>query len=189
MDVQLQHQKTRGPIAPIRVVKIGSLGASAAGAKDGNYRAELDSHADTCVVSNQVALIINDYDQPVLVHGYAKTVGCLECKTVDAVVAYDDPGSGEIYYLIIQQALLIPNVDSILLSPMQMRDNGIKVNDEPKFMVLNPNLYHHAIAIPASESREEELVIPLSLCGVTSYFPVRKPTLDEFESSDESMII
>jgi hypothetical protein len=166
VQTPLQHQKPRG-LSSIRVIKIGSLGAAAVGVEK---RAELDSHADTCAVSENLDLILNDYDQPVLVHNYEKTVGRIECKTVDAVVAYDH--QGEVYYLFIKQALLIPNVESILLSPMQLRDNGIRVNDEPKFMVPTPKQYHHSIAIPPNGSREEELVIPLSLAGVTSYFPV-----------------
>ena len=46
---------------------------------------ELDSHADTCVVGNG-ALIINDFDQPVDVLGYDKSLGSTQYKTVSAVL-------------------------------------------------------------------------------------------------------
>ena len=38
-------------------------------------RAELDSHADTCAVSEETALPIHDYDTLVRVHGYTGDVG------------------------------------------------------------------------------------------------------------------
>jgi len=36
---------------------------------------------------------------------------------------------------------------------MQVRDNGVQVNDEPKSMVLNPTKDHHCILVPASGGR------------------------------------
>ena len=38
-------------------------------------RTELDSHADTCVVSSKHALIIHDFNRPVEVYGYDNSVG------------------------------------------------------------------------------------------------------------------
>ena len=56
--------------------------------------------------------------------------------------------------------------------------------DEPKFMVPNPTEDHHAIYIPEVKGESPALRIPLSLHGVTSYFPTRKPTRDEYEKSE-----
>ena len=71
-----------------------------------------------------------------------------------------------------------------LLSPMQLRDNDLRVNDEPKYMVPNPTDSHHAINIPLiGDNEDDSLLIPLSLKGVTSYFPTRKPTRHEYENS------
>ena len=39
------------------------------------FRTELDSHADTCVVSSETALVIHDFERPVRVHGYDERVG------------------------------------------------------------------------------------------------------------------
>ena len=86
--------------------------------------------------------------------------------------------------LIIHQAILIPGMKTNLLSPMQLRDNDLRVNDEPKFMVPKPTEDHHAIYIPEVKGESPALRIPLSLHGVTSYFPTRKPTQDEYEKSE-----
>ena len=146
-------------------------------------RSELDSHADTCVVGNKTALVIHDFDRPVRVQGYSPNVGAKEdCHVVSAVVAYDHPTSGQTYMLIINQAILIPEIDHNLLCPMQLRDNGIKVNDEPKHMLQDADEYHHAIAIPASDWDSPDnipFIIPLLLNGVTSFFPSRKPSAQE----------
>ena len=152
------------------------------------FRSELDSHADTCVVGQETALLINDFERPVNVHGYNETIGAERCKTVSAVVAYDHPGTGDTYMLTIHQAILIPGLKTNLLSTMQMRDNDCSVNDEPKHMVPTPTNNHHAIVTPALEGKES-LRIPLLLHGVTSYFPSRKPTRQEYETCESQFCI
>ena len=150
-----------------------------------DFRIELDSHADTSVVGETTGLLIHDYNRPVRVHGYDESVGqAKNCKTVSAVVAYDHPATGETFFLVIHQAILIPGMTNILLSTMQMRDNGLKVNDEPKYTVLTPTEDHHAITVPDLEVYGEPFRIPLSLNGVVSYAPVRVPTAAEYENSD-----
>ena len=37
-------------------------------------RSELDLHAASCVVGHNMALLIQDYDQPIQVHGYDESV-------------------------------------------------------------------------------------------------------------------
>ena len=59
---------------------------------------------------------------------------------------------------------------------MQLRDNDIKVNDEPKSMLEHPTEWNHCIIV-------EDLKIALSLKRVVSYFQVSKPTKEEYESS------
>jgi hypothetical protein len=71
---------------------------------------------------------------------------------------------------------------------MQMHDFDIRVNDEPKYMVPIPTDDHHAIITPAVEGKES-LRIPLLLHGVTSYFPTRKPTRQEYEQCEEGFRI
>ena len=148
----------------------------------GHQRSDLDSHADTTAVSEETALITHDYNTPVHISGYNKSVGKLVCQTVTAVVAYDGFDS-KTYYLHFHQALLIPDLTNNLLCPMQMRDIGIRVNDEPKHTVTNPTEYHHAITIPATSDRNE-LILPLSMEGVTHYLPTRRPTQEEYDKSN-----
>ena len=170
-------------LAPIHSIKIGSLKVGG----DGNeVRTEMDSHADTCVVGEETALIIQDFDRLVRVFGYSKDVGQPDrCKTVSGVVAYDHPETGETFMLVIHQAILIPNMTANLLSSMQLRDNDLKVNDEPKYLVQNPTEQHHAIDIAGTED-EEAWRIPLLLNGVISYFPTRRPTRKEWLESEFS---
>ena len=174
-------------IASLRTVRIGSLRANDQGRE---FRSELDSHADTCVVSPTTALEIHDFDRTVRVFGYDEDAEhAKECRTVSAAVAYDHPATGDVYMLLLHQAISVPNMNSNLLSPMQMRDNDVRVNDEPKSLVLNPTDDHHAILVPPNDGQEEYLRIPLALHGVTSYFPTRKPTRQEYEACDMDQIL
>ena len=136
------------------------------------------------MVGEDTALMIHDFDTPVNVHSYNEALGATKCKTVSAVIAYDHPETGDVYMLVIHQAILIPGLKSNLLSPMQLRDYDIRVNDEPKHMVLRPTDDHHAIITPAVDGKES-LRIPLMLKGVTSYFTSRKPTRQQYEQCDE----
>ena len=57
-------------------------------------------------------------------------------------------------------------------------------------MALTPMDDHHAITFHDHISQRGELLrIPLELHGVTSYFPSRKPTKDEYECTPESLRI
>ena len=90
--------------------------------------------------------------------------------------------------LVIHQAILIPDMPNSLRCPMQLRDHGLAVNDEPKYMALNPTEEHHAISFRDRNMQGGELLqIPLELHGVTSYFPSRKPTKEEYENTPEDL--
>jgi hypothetical protein len=69
--------------------------------------------------------------------------------------------------------------------------NDIRVNDEPKHLVLNPTVYHHAIAAKTPDGNEqvEELIIPMALSGVFSYFEARKPTLEQWTEAHSDWCI
>ena len=149
-------------------------------------RCELDSHADTCVVGNE-ALIFQDFGRPVQVSAYDPSLGTKpDMKVVSAALAYDDPNTGEVKILIVHQAILIPTIDHTLLSPMQMRMNGVNVDECPRF--LDPKLDDdsHTIQVPGPDG--DVLHVPLRLHGVTSYFPCRKPTQEEFNSGDQYVL-
>jgi hypothetical protein len=53
------------------------------------------------------ALIVHDFERPVNVTGFDKKVANIKAMTVTAVVAYDDPVSGETILLIINQVIYI----------------------------------------------------------------------------------
>ena len=123
------------------VQTLGSLGTKTSLLEQ---RTELNSHADTSVVGRNTALLIHDYETPVQVQGYNEDIReRSNCCIV--IVAYDHPASGDVYMLVIHQAILIPDIPNNLLCPMQLRDHGLAVNDEPKYMALNPTEEHHAI--------------------------------------------
>jgi hypothetical protein len=67
---------------------------------------------------------------------------------------------------------------------MQMRDNDVLVNDKPKSMALTPRSDNHCIIINWYLGYEEVLHIPLTIHGVTLYFPMKKPMREEFGQSD-----
>jgi len=158
--------------------------ASTSTSGNDHVRCELDSHADTGVVGDSTALVINDYERPTRVFGYDGTTGENGlCKVVSAVVAYDHPADGQTYMLTIHQAILIPRMTAILLCPNQMRDADLLVNDEPKSYLATPTDNHHTVVIPRTDATEDPLRIHLSIRGVTSYFLVRKPTIKEYEDS------
>ncbi len=84
----------------------------------GETTLELDSQADTCVLGRD-ALIPLDYNRPVIVEGYDPSLGTKTYATVSGVLAYDDPVTGEVYHLVINQAIHIPHLNHHLLCPMQ----------------------------------------------------------------------
>ena len=144
-------------------------------------RTELDSHADTCVVGKSV-LIVQDYGRAVDVRGYDSSQGVVHggCKTVSAAIAYDCP-SGEVIILTIHQAIYIPSLNHNLLCPMQLRLNDVKLSETPKFLADNPDVRTHGMVL-RDDDADEELVIPMDLHGVTSYFPTRKPSQQELDT-------
>lgn len=82
--------------------------------------------------------------------------------------------------LVVNQAIGVPHLRNHLLFLMQCQMNGVKINELPKFLAEAPDKTTHALQVvdPLSES---PLYIPMSLFGVTSYFPVQKPTIEEWE--------
>ncbi len=63
----------------------------------GETTLELDSHADTLVLGCD-ALILLDYNRPVIIKGYDPSLGTKTYATVSRVLAYDDPETGKVYH-------------------------------------------------------------------------------------------
>jgi len=178
------HDHHSTTVSGFSTCRVGAMQVSSATQE---VRMELDSHADTCVVGEGTALITHDFERQVWVFGFDGTKSA-NARTVTGVVGYNDPGTGEQYMLVIHQAILVPKMTANLLGLMQVRDNGVQVNDEPKSMVLNPTEDHHCILIPASGGRGQ-LRIPLMIKGVISYFSGWKPTPEEYERTPSDRII
>jgi hypothetical protein len=122
-------------------------------------------------------LVTHVYYKTVSVTGYDPKMGSMQgMQVISAALAYVDPSSGETLILRVHQAVHIPTMMNNLLCPMQMRLNDVIVDDCPKFLHHNPTDTTHTLTI---KDGSDTLVIPLSIRGVTSYFPTRAPTVAE----------
>jgi hypothetical protein len=108
----------------------------------GETTLELDSHADTCVLGRD-ALIFLGYDRPIVVEGYDRSLGTKTHATGSGGLAYDDPKTGKVYHLVINQAIHIPHLDHHLFCPMQCQVNDVIVNSMPKFLTSDPTDHMH----------------------------------------------
>jgi hypothetical protein len=87
-------------------------------------KVELDSHADTYVVGRNV-LIVYEHTCVVNVSGFDPSQPARSAKIVDCAAKCICSGTGEIILLTINQALHIPELEHVLLCPMQCRVNGV----------------------------------------------------------------
>jgi hypothetical protein len=73
--------------------------------REGSGRAELDPHADTCGV-NHIAKILEYTDQVAEVSEFANSMQPLQnIPIVKVALAYDHPDTGEVFILILNQAI------------------------------------------------------------------------------------
>ena len=66
---------------------------------------------------------------------------------------------------------------------MQCRLSGVGIDETPKFLQRNPTEVSHAIVLDEPEE-DKQLIIPLSIMGVSSFFTCRKPTRLEYDNVD-----
>ena len=98
---------------------------------------ELDSHADTSCFGKG-ALVCKEYMTPINVQRYDPALGTRSYRTISGAVCYNHPQSGQIYHIVIHQAIEIPGLKHNLLCPMQVWTNGVTVNDCPKYLCDKP---------------------------------------------------
>ena len=168
-------------VSALRTVRLGRCDFSSVSHNELESSLELDSHADTSCLGGG-ALIILDHEQPVTVQGYDPALGQKTYQTVSGVIGFDHPQSGARHFLVIHQAVHIPNLDHHLLCPMQVRMNGHAINECPRFMTAAPDSETHAII--AEDQTCDSIIMPLHLRGVTSYLAVSRVTADEWERGD-----
>ncbi len=147
----------------------------------GETTLELGSHADTCILDPD-ALILLDYDRPVIVEGYDLSLSTKTYATVSRALAYDDPVTGKVYHLAINQAIHIPHLDHHLLCPMQCQVNDLIVDNMPKFLTSDPTDHMHVLTIIDPHQPTQTVILRLALQGVTSLLNVRGIMLDEWSS-------
>jgi hypothetical protein len=146
-------------------------------------RTDLDSHANMCVVGNQIR-IVNKSGRHAEVNAFSPDLESLQrVPIIDAAIAYDCPYSMKTFILIIRNALHVPSMDHNLLPPFIMREAGIIVNETPKIHVDQAGVEDHSIYC-----QEANLRIPLALWGIFSYFPSRMPTETELDECDKIII-
>lgn len=139
-------------------------------------RTELDSHANMAVVG-KYAYVLSEYGKTVDVSPFSPHYPPTTAPLVDAALQYECPYDGNVYVLIIRNALHIPSMDNNLIPPFMMREAGLLVKDTPKIQVRDPDVNDHAITFPETGFR-----IPLALWGVFSYFPTSKPSKETLNS-------
>ncbi len=130
------------------------------------------------------ALIILDYNRPVSIVGYDESLGSKTYQTVSGVVAYDDPQTGRMLHLIINQVIHIPHLDHHLLCPMQCRVNDVTVNNLLNFLAADPTNQMHALTLTEPDNPLQPVILLLNLRGVTLLLNVRSVTINEFNSHD-----
>ena len=139
-------------------------------------RADLDSHADTCV-GGANCVLLKPSGEMATVSTFSderKPFGSIPIGTV--AMAWTNPATGERLVLVIHEALYFGDrLHHTLICPNQVRANGIVVNDTPR-QFDKASMHSMLVSIESNESLE----IPLVLDGVISHVPdVVKPTDDE----------
>ena len=155
-------------VAPIRYIKrLSSRPFS-------DRRNELDSHADTCIAGNNFVVLSNILPRTIVtVHGFQAGLGT-KMHVASACSLYVDPVSSQKYLLILNEALIAPDLQGSLLNPNQLRFNGLTVNDIPVQFDSKSDHCIHALT-----EQGDSVSIPLSLEGIMSGFFSRQPTPDE----------
>jgi hypothetical protein len=88
-------------------------------------RCEMDSHADTCVAGANCT-ILEYTGRFATVEAYSPDYPSKEIASATVATTYDSPSSGESYVLILNDG---ETLSFSLLSPNQLRDNDIHVNE------------------------------------------------------------
>ena len=108
----------------------------------------------------QNSVLIGPLIAHVLVTAFSKDLGAINKVAIQLhMVTYDCPTSGKTYILAFHQSLSVLGNDENLLWPMQMRYNGLIINECPKHL-LDRELTDDDHAIIINEN-EQKLMIPL----------------------------
>ena len=138
---------------------------------------DLNSHADSPVVGDNATILFLT-NKTVRVSGFTKVLGNIaKIPVVVAAITYTDTITGVIYLLIINNSLYMKEMEDNLIPPFMITLTNHGVDEFLKFLCKQSTINTHAITIT-----NPELVIPLSLKGITCFMPTRKHTVDESKS-------
>lgn len=116
------------------------------------------------------------------VYGYSEELPTKVIPVVTAATALTLPDTGETIILVLNQALGFGSqLSHSLLSTMQLRYNGIRVDDAPRQFVQHADSTF-SLWVPPSGDFPDGLQLPLQLEGSTVYLETRAPTDQEVET-------
>jgi len=130
--------------------------------------AELDSHADNCVLGRDAVILEEYIGKTYKIVGYDKRFSVTK-NMVKACLVYEADEGGR-YLLIFDQVFVDNRMECSLLCPNQMREHGVKVDDLAKRFGGK----HEIIA--------GNLSIPLVSKGYLSAFKVSKPSEEDINT-------
>ena len=94
------------------------------------------------------------------IFGYNPNVRSKHAHIVDATVAYDEAETGQVFILLIHQAVGMKGLKHHLLFPMQCHMNGFLINEVPKFLAPVPGEITHFIQIMNTFDATHPIIIP-----------------------------
>ena len=69
---------------------------------------------------------------------------------------------------------------------MQLRMNEVNIFECLKYLTDNPSKLDHTLVITTLEGNED-MIVPLSLKGVVSYFRTRKPSIQDYDLAEDEV--
>ena len=136
---------------------IATISARDAGDNE-NPRTELDPHANMVVLGAHT-FIFESTNRTCNVQPFDPSLGtALKIPIVDGAVVYECSYTGEIYVIIVRNALHIPHLRNNLIPPFVMRSAGVTLNETPEIHRKDPTIDDHCITFEDSDLR-----IPLQL--------------------------
>jgi hypothetical protein len=119
-----------------------------------------------------------------MVSGFDPSQPARKAKVANAAIKYTRHDTGDHLILLVNQAILVPELDHCLLCPMQCRMNGVEIHEVPRFLTLNPTTSTHSIMLADPTDDVHSFTIPLRLEAVVSFFEYTLLTSAEYENDD-----
>ena len=137
-----------------------------------------------CVLGNHCYLLTElETARTVSVGAFSESVGGLnKVPIVDAMLAYDCKRTNQVYLLIFRNVLYIENMDDNLIPPFILQEAGLTVRERAKIYCDEGTMTEEDHTI---QEFKTGLFITIQLRSIFSYFPTRKPNLDDLDGGIE----